>query len=47
VSDAPAAAALLAELARDGDTVLLKGSRAIGLEVVAERLVGDSAGAGG
>jgi UDP-N-acetylmuramoyl-tripeptide--D-alanyl-D-alanine ligase len=47
VPDAAAAAALLAELAQDGDTVLLKGSRAIGLEVVAERLVGDAAGAGG
>jgi UDP-N-acetylmuramoyl-tripeptide--D-alanyl-D-alanine ligase len=47
VADATAAAALLGELAQDGDTVLVKGSRAIGLEVVAERLVGDAAGAGG
>jgi UDP-N-acetylmuramyl pentapeptide synthase len=47
MSDADAAAALLAELAHDGDTVLVKGSRAIGLEAVAERLVGDAAGAGG
>jgi UDP-N-acetylmuramoyl-tripeptide--D-alanyl-D-alanine ligase len=46
VSDAAAAAALLAELAHDGDTVLVKGSRGIGLEVVAARLVGDAAGAG-
>jgi UDP-N-acetylmuramoyl-tripeptide--D-alanyl-D-alanine ligase len=46
VSDAAAAAALLAELGQDGDTVLVKGSRGIGLEVVAARLVGDAAGAG-
>jgi UDP-N-acetylmuramoyl-tripeptide--D-alanyl-D-alanine ligase len=47
VRDAGEAAALLAELARDGDTVLVKGSRGIGLEAVAERLVGDAAGAAG
>jgi UDP-N-acetylmuramoyl-tripeptide--D-alanyl-D-alanine ligase len=47
VPDAAAAAALLAELAHDGDTVLVKGSRGIGLEIVAERLVGDAAGAAG
>lgn len=47
VADAGAAAELLAELAHNGDTVLVKGSRGIGLEVVAERLVADAAGAVG
>jgi UDP-N-acetylmuramoyl-tripeptide--D-alanyl-D-alanine ligase len=47
VPDAATAAALLAAAAHEGDTVLVKGSRAIGLEVVAERLVGDAAGAAG
>ncbi len=37
-ADAPAAAALLGPLLRDGDTVLVKGSRGVGLERVAEAL---------
>ncbi len=37
-ADAPAAAALLEGLVRDGDTVLVKGSRGMGLEEVSERL---------
>jgi UDP-N-acetylmuramoyl-tripeptide--D-alanyl-D-alanine ligase len=40
VADAAQAAALLPELLRPGDTVLLKGSRGVGLEVVAEALAG-------
>ena len=36
--DAEHAAALVRELLRPGDTVLVKGSRGVGLEVVAERL---------
>ena len=32
VADAPAAGELLAELVQDGDTVLVKGSRGVGLE---------------
>jgi UDP-N-acetylmuramoyl-tripeptide--D-alanyl-D-alanine ligase len=38
VADAAEAAALLPELLSDGDTVLVKGSRGVGLEVVAEAL---------
>ena len=38
VSDAAAAAELLPRLVRSGDTVLVKGSRGVGLEVVAEAL---------
>jgi UDP-N-acetylmuramoyl-tripeptide--D-alanyl-D-alanine ligase len=40
VPDAAAAAALLPSLLQPGDTVLVKGSRGVGLEVVAERLAG-------
>jgi UDP-N-acetylmuramoyl-tripeptide--D-alanyl-D-alanine ligase len=39
-ADAPAAAALLAPRLRDGDTVLVKGSRGVALEAVAEALAG-------
>jgi UDP-N-acetylmuramoyl-tripeptide--D-alanyl-D-alanine ligase len=39
VADADEAAALLPELLEDGDTVLVKGSRGVGLEVVADALV--------
>jgi UDP-N-acetylmuramoyl-tripeptide--D-alanyl-D-alanine ligase len=42
VDDAAAAAALLPRLLRAGDVVLVKGSRGVGLEVVAERLAGDA-----
>ena len=38
VADAAEAAALLPELLEDGDTVLVKGSRGVGLEIVAETL---------
>jgi UDP-N-acetylmuramoyl-tripeptide--D-alanyl-D-alanine ligase len=38
VADATAAAELLGTLLRDGDTVLVKGSRGVGLERVAEAL---------
>ena len=38
-ADAGAAAAMVTELARPGDAVLVKASRAIGLQIVAERLV--------
>ncbi|MDQ3741048.1 MAG: UDP-N-acetylmuramoyl-tripeptide--D-alanyl-D-alanine ligase, partial [Actinomycetota bacterium] len=38
VANADEAAALLPELLEDGDTVLVKGSRGVGLEVVAEAL---------
>ena len=38
VADADEAAAMLPELLEDGDTVLVKGSRGVGLEVVAEAL---------
>ena len=41
VPDAAAAAALADELVADGDVVLVKGSRGVGLEVVAEALAGD------
>jgi UDP-N-acetylmuramoyl-tripeptide--D-alanyl-D-alanine ligase len=40
VADAAEAAALLPELVQPGDTVLLKGSRGVGLEAVAEALTG-------
>ena len=40
VPDAAAAASLLPKLLEPGDTVLVKGSRGVGLEVVAERLAG-------
>ena len=44
VPDAAAAAELLGALLREGDTVLVKGSRGVGLERVAEVLVGVPAG---
>jgi UDP-N-acetylmuramoyl-tripeptide--D-alanyl-D-alanine ligase len=52
VADAAEAASILPELLEPGDTVLVKGSRAVGLEAVAEALAEDagpspSAGAGG
>ena len=37
-ADAAAAAALVEEIVEPGDTVLVKGSRGVGLEVVAQRL---------
>jgi UDP-N-acetylmuramyl pentapeptide synthase len=40
VPDAATAAALLQSLLEPGDTVLVKGSRGVGLEVVTERLTG-------
>jgi UDP-N-acetylmuramoyl-tripeptide--D-alanyl-D-alanine ligase len=43
VADADAAAAALQRTLGDGDTVLVKGSRAVGLEAVAERLAGQPA----
>jgi UDP-N-acetylmuramoyl-tripeptide--D-alanyl-D-alanine ligase len=42
VPDAAAAADAARELLRRGDLVLVKGSRGVGLEVVAERLVGEA-----
>ena len=42
VADAGEAAALLGELLADGDTVLVKGSRAVGLEAVADALAGET-----
>jgi UDP-N-acetylmuramoyl-tripeptide--D-alanyl-D-alanine ligase len=47
VADAPAAAELLAPLLRHGDTVLVKGSRGVGLERVAEALGARPQPAGG
>jgi UDP-N-acetylmuramoyl-tripeptide--D-alanyl-D-alanine ligase len=47
VSDAAEAGELLEELLEPGDTVLVKGSRAVGLEVVAERLRGSRPGPDG
>jgi UDP-N-acetylmuramyl pentapeptide synthase len=43
VADAAEAASMLTGLLRAGDVVLVKGSRGVGLEVVAERLQGDGA----
>jgi UDP-N-acetylmuramoyl-tripeptide--D-alanyl-D-alanine ligase len=40
VADADAAAALLRDLVEPGDVVLVKGSRSVGLERVAENLTG-------
>jgi UDP-N-acetylmuramoyl-tripeptide--D-alanyl-D-alanine ligase len=40
--DAEHAAALARGLLRPGDTVLVKGSRGVGLEIVAERLAGEA-----
>lgn len=40
-ASAPEAAGALPELIAEGDTILVKGSRAVGLEVVAERLAGE------
>jgi UDP-N-acetylmuramoyl-tripeptide--D-alanyl-D-alanine ligase len=42
VADAGEAAALLGDLLADGDTVLVKGSRAVGLEAVADALAGEA-----
>ena len=47
VPDAEAAVELLETLLRDGDTVLVKGSRAVGLERVAKGLVTGTPRAGG
>ena len=47
VPDAQAAAGLLPGLLRPGDTVLVKGSRGVGLELVAHTLQGASTGARG
>ena len=44
VADAAAAAALARELVRPGDVVLVKASRGVGLEVVAEALAADDGG---
>jgi len=46
VDDAAAAAELAGELLRPGDTVVVKGSRGVGLEVVAEHLQAAAAGPG-
>ena len=42
VADAAEAASLLPELLEPGDTVLVKGSRGVGLEAVAEALAEDN-----
>jgi UDP-N-acetylmuramoyl-tripeptide--D-alanyl-D-alanine ligase len=50
VADAAEAAALARELVRPGDVVLVKASRGVGLEVVAEALAdepGDTSGEAG
>lgn len=44
VADAESAAALVAGVAAEGDAVLVKASRALGLQVVAERLLGARSG---
>ncbi len=44
VADAAAAAALVPDLLRGGDTVLVKASRGVGLEVVTEALAGTGTG---
>jgi UDP-N-acetylmuramoyl-tripeptide--D-alanyl-D-alanine ligase len=46
VPDAAAAAALASDLVGPGDLVLVKASRGVGLELVAERLAGERPGAG-
>ncbi len=46
VADAGGAATLVRELLRPGDTVLVKGSRGVGLEVVAQDLQGAAASGG-
>jgi UDP-N-acetylmuramoyl-tripeptide--D-alanyl-D-alanine ligase len=43
VADAAAAAELAREVVRPGDVVLVKGSRSVGLEIVAEALSGVAA----
>jgi len=45
VADAAAAASLVSQMVRPGDTVLVKGSRGVGLEVVAEGMLATAAGA--
>jgi len=47
VADAAAAAVLADEVVAAGDVVLVKGSRGVGLEVVAEALSAERTGAGG
>ncbi|HEY2572337.1 MAG TPA: hypothetical protein VGI27_12740, partial [Solirubrobacteraceae bacterium] len=42
--DAQAAAELLVTLLEDGDTVLVKASRRVGLELVAQKLAGEREG---
>jgi UDP-N-acetylmuramoyl-tripeptide--D-alanyl-D-alanine ligase len=44
VADAAGATELVRELLRPGDTILVKGSRGVGLEVVAQRLRAAAAG---
>jgi UDP-N-acetylmuramoyl-tripeptide--D-alanyl-D-alanine ligase len=43
VPDAAAAAEIMRDLAAPGDVILVKASRGVGLEVVAEALVADRA----
>jgi UDP-N-acetylmuramoyl-tripeptide--D-alanyl-D-alanine ligase len=42
VADAAAAAALVVPMVHDRDVVLVKGSRAVGLELVARQLTGEA-----